>query len=38
MPVKDKNTGTNGVLDLPAGVVCNILYGQPDDIEENGLI
>ena len=37
-PMKDKKRGTNGVLDLPAGVVCDILYGAPDDVEENGLI
>ena len=37
-PMKDKKRGTNGVLDLPAGVVCDILYGPPEDVEENGLI
>ena len=37
-PMKDKKRGTNDVLDLPAGVVCDILFGQPDDVEENGLI
>jgi hypothetical protein len=42
-PQKDIKRGTNGVLDLPAGVVCEILYGQPeneeeetDDVELNG--
>lgn len=37
-PTKDKSRGTNGVLDLPAGLVCEILYGQPDETEENGSI
>jgi hypothetical protein len=37
-PTKDKSRGTNGVLDLPAGLVCEILYGQSDDTEENGSI
>jgi len=35
-PTKDKSRGTNGVLDLPAGLVCEILYGQPEDVDENG--
>jgi len=37
-PKKDKSRGTNGVLDLPAGLVCEILYGQPEQVEENGSI
>jgi len=44
-PQKDIRRGTNGVLDLPAGVVCEILYGQPENeeeetegVEENGSI
>jgi hypothetical protein len=35
-PQRDKHRGTNGVLDLPAGLVCEILYGQPEDASENG--
>lgn len=35
-PTKDKCRGTNGVLDLPAGLVCEILYGQSEDTEGNG--
>jgi len=37
-PKKDKSRGTNGVLDLPAGLVCEILYDQPEQVEENGSI
>ena len=37
-PTKDKNRGTNGVLDLPAGLVCEILYGQSEPVEESGSI
>jgi hypothetical protein len=35
-PKKDKSRGTNGVLDLPVGLVCEILYGQPEEAEGNG--
>jgi len=44
-PHKDITRGTNGVLDLPAGVVCEVLYGQSETdedeaepVEENGSI
>ena len=37
-PRKDKSRGTNGVLDLPAGLVCEILYGQPEDTDGNGSV
>jgi hypothetical protein len=44
-PQKDIKRGTNGVLDLPAGVVCEILYGQLENeeeetegVEENGSV
>jgi len=44
-PHKDITRGTNGVLDLPAGIVCEVLYGQSETeeeeaepVEENGSI
>ena len=44
-PHKDITHGTNGVLDLPAGIVCEVLYGrseteedEAEPVEENGSI
>jgi PIG-P len=37
-PYRDRFRGTNGVLDLPARLVCETLYLEEDEREVNGAI